>query len=599
MALLLSCNSLSKSYGARPLFDDISFGIQDGERIGLIGPNGAGKSTLMKIFAGSVQPDKGSMAFRNNARVAYLPQEDVFPAGSTPMSVLQEAMAGQNLDEMERDVEIYTLLGQMGFEDFEQNVDTMSGGWRKRTAIARELVRKSDLILLDEPTNHLDLDAIMWLEKMLSQASFAFVLISHDRYFLENATNRVIELNRAYPQGFISVAGKYSDFLVAKDDFLSAQATLEATLATKVKREVEWLGKTAAARSTKAQYRIDEAGRMMGQLAEVRDRNTMNTAKIEFSATGRRSKELLVFNDVSKTYGDRTLFSGVEFMLSPGVKLGLLGPNGSGKTTLIKIMTGEQETDTGTVKRADKLRIVVFDQARKQLDLTQSLRNALAGDSDTVKFGESNVHVVSWAKRFLFRPEQLEVPISRLSGGERSRILIAQLMLQPADLLILDEPTNDLDIPSLEILEDSLAEFPGAMVLVTHDRYLLDRLSSEILALDGKGGSRFYSSLYQWEQAQLPPPRVKPVKTEKTAKAPVASADKISRNELRELERIESVIMAAEDALGVLQVRLGDPAVTSDYKRLKKVSDDIALAEKEIAALYKRWEELEAKKAAG
>jgi len=598
MALLLSCNSLSKSYGARPLFDDISFGIQDGERIGLIGPNGAGKSTLMKIFAGQVDPDKGTMAFRNNARVAYLPQEDVFPAGATPVSVLEEAMAGQGIDELERDVEIQMLLGQMDFADPYQLVETMSGGWRKRTAIARELVRKSDLILFDEPTNHLDLEAIMWLEKMLSQASFAFVLISHDRYFLENATNRVIELNRAYPQGFLSANGKYSDFLVAKEEFLAAQATLEATLTTKVKKEVEWLGKTAAARSTKAQYRIDEAGRMMGQLADVRDRNTVNTAKIEFSATGRKSKEMVVFDGVSKSLGGRTLFSDVGFVLSPGVKLGLLGPNGSGKTTLIKVMTGELEADSGLVKRADKLRIVIFDQARKQLDLTQNLRTALAGHSDTVKFGESNVHVVSWAKRFLFRPEQLEVPISRLSGGERSRILIAQLMLQPADLLILDEPTNDLDIPSLEILEDSLAEFPGAMVLVTHDRYLLDRLSSEILALDGKGGSRFFSSLFQWEQAQLPPPRVKPVKVEKAARTPAPSVEKISRNELRELERIESVIMAAEEALVALQTRLGDPAVSSDYKRLKKVSDDIAIAEKEIATLYKRWEELEAKKAA-
>jgi ATP-binding cassette subfamily F protein uup len=600
MALLLSCNGLSKSYGARPLFEDISLGIQEGERIGLIGPNGAGKSTLMKIFAGDVDPDAGTVAARRNARVAYLPQEDVFPAGATPLSVLEDAMRGQGMDELERQVEIQMLMGQMGFSDPEQPVETLSGGWRKRTAIARELLRKPDLLLLDEPTNHLDLEAILWLEKLLAQASFGFVLISHDRYFLENATTRIIELSRAYPQGYLSVEGKYSDFLVARDEFLAAQATLEATLATQVKREVEWLRRGPQARTTKAQYRIDEAGRMMNQLADVRERNnTDQTARIDFAATGRKTREMLVATDIEKSLGGRTLFSHLSFTLAPGVKLGLLGPNGSGKTSLIKTLTGELEPDSGTIKRADRLRVVLFDQARRQLDLSQSLRTALAGENDTVNFGNSTVHVVSWAKRFLFRSEQLEVPISRLSGGERSRILIAQLMLQPADLLILDEPTNDLDIPSLEILEESLAEFPGAMVLVTHDRYLLDRLSSEILALDGSGGTRFFASLYQWEQAQTPAAPPKPAATGPRKPRSEDNPQRMTRAEQRELERMEEKILAAEEHLATLQGQLNDPAVVSDYKRLQQASDDIAAAEREVAALYARWEELEAKKAAG
>lgn len=601
MALLLSCSGLSKSYGSRPLFENISLGVQEGERIGLIGPNGSGKSTLMKIFAGEVAADDGNVATRRNARVAYLPQEDSFPEGATPLSMMEAAMAGQGIDEIERQVEIAMLLGQMGFADQDQPLETMSGGWRKRTAIARELLRKPDLLLLDEPTNHLDLDAILWLEKLLAQASFGFVLITHDRYFLENATTRIIELNKAYPQGFLSVEGKYSDFLVAKDEFLSAQATLEATLVTKVKREVEWLRRGPQARTTKAQYRIDEAGRMMGQLADVKDRNnTDQTAKIDFVSTGRKTREMLVAKGISKTFGNKTLFADVDFTLSPGVKLGLLGPNGSGKTSLIKILTGEMQPDTGSIKRADKLRIVLFDQARKQLDLTQTLRTALAGESDTVKFGESTVHVVSWAKRFLFKSEQLEVPISRLSGGERSRILIAQLMLQPADLLILDEPTNDLDIPSLEVLEDSLNDFPGAMVLVTHDRYLLDRLSSEILALDGRGGSRFFASLYQWERAQTPEAPVKAASAEKPRRPKSEeNAQKMTRAEQRELDKMEEKILAAEESLTALQAQLNEPDVVSDYKRLHQVADEISASEAAIAALYERWEELEAKKAAG
>ena len=239
----------------------------------------------------------------------------------------------------------------------------------------------------------------------------------------------------------------------------------------------------------------------------------------------------------------------------------------------------------------------MFDQARKQLDLTQSLRFALAGDNDTVRYRDGFIHVVSWAKRFLFRSEQLEVPISRLSGGERSRILIAQLMLQPADLLILDEPTNDLDIPSLEVLEESLSDFPGAMVLVTHDRYLLDRLSSEILALDGRGNTRFFSSLYQWEQAQKPPTPVKAAPQEKPRRPRSEdNAQRISRNELRELEKMEEKILAAEEAVTTLQAQLNDPEVVSDYKRLQKVTDEIAEAERQVTLLYARWEELEAKK---
>jgi len=598
MALLLSCNSLSKSYGARPLFDDISLGIQEGERIGLIGPNGSGKSTMMKIFAGEVDPDSGTVAARRNARVAYLPQEDIFPEGSTPLSVMEAALEGQGMDETERMVEVQMMLGQIGFADPEQPMDTLSGGWRKRTAIARELLRKPDLLLLDEPTNHLDLEAIMWLEGLLTSSSFAFVLISHDRYFLENCTARVIELNRVYPQGYLSVDGKYSDFLDGKEAFLSAQATLQDALETKVKREVEWLRRGPQARTTKAQYRIDEAGRMIGQLADVRDRNNSDqTAKIDFASTGRKTREMIVANGIGKAYGDHKLFSDLSFTLSPGVKIGLLGPNGSGKTSLIKILTNEIAPDSGTVKRADKLRIVMFDQARKQLDLTQSLRYALAGDNDTVRYRDGFIHVVSWAKRFLFRSEQLEVPISRLSGGERSRILIAQLMLQPADLLILDEPTNDLDIPSLEVLEESLTDFPGAMVLVTHDRYLLDRLSSEILALDGRGNTRFFSSLYQWEQAQKPPAPVKAAPQEKPRRPRSEdNTQRISRNELRELEKMEEKILAAEEAVTTLQAQLNDPEVVSDYKRLQKVTDEIAGAEHHVTLLYARWEELEAKK---
>jgi ATP-binding cassette subfamily F protein uup len=617
MALLLSCDSLSKSYGSRGLFHGISLGISDGERLGLIGPNGAGKSTLLKIFAGLEKPDAGTVSVRRNTRVVYLPQDDAFPDGATVNDVLVAALRDQPLDEIERDVEIGGMLALAGFEDKDQDAGALSGGWRKRLALARDLLRKPDVLLLDEPTNHLDIEGILWLEKLLQRAAFAFVIISHDRIFLENTSNRTIEMNAAYPQGYLGFDGNYSAFLVKKDQFLAAQQTLEAALATKMAREIEWLRRGPQARTTKAQYRIDEAGRMQEELRDVRARNAMGvTAGIDFAATGRRTQRLLVAHEIDKSLGGRPLFSGLSFVLSPGTRLGLIGPNGSGKTSLIRILAGTLPPDSGAVKPADRLRVVVFDQNRQQLDLRQSLRQALAGENDTVTFNGQSIHVTSWAKRFLFRTETLEVPIAMLSGGEQARILIARLMLQPADLLILDEPTNDLDISSLDVLEESLAEYPGAMVLVTHDRYLLDHIATELLALDGRGNARFFADYYQWEQANSllgTYPSIPSLKGRGGGPHPKTSATtpagprkprpadnvavRISRAELRELERMEDTITQAEAMHEALQKQLNDPDVISDYRRLDGAAAQIEEAGQKVAALYARWEELEAKKA--
>ncbi|MCW3059276.1 MAG: transporter related [Capsulimonas sp.] len=601
MALLLSCESLSKSYGARPLFDGVSMGVSDGERLGLIGPNGAGKSTLLKIFAGAEKPDSGTVSTRKGARFAYLPQEDIFPTGATTGEVLMEALAGQHLEDYEKETEVNIILGQVGFDDDTQVVDTLSGGWRKRLALARALILKCDMVFLDEPTNHLDMEGILWLEALLKNPGFGFILITHDRVFLENVTSRMVELNRVYPQGYLSIEGNYSEFLARKEELLEAQAHQEHTLAQKVKKEVDWLRRGPQARTTKAQYRIDAAGKLIESLSDVKQRNTQTTAQIDFTGSGRKTRELIVAHEIGKSLGGKQLFDDVSVVLSPGLKLGLLGPNGSGKTSFLRILTGDLDPDTGTIKRADQLNIVKFDQNRRdQLDLKLSLRQALAGDRDTVTFNGQPVHVSGWAKRFLFRTEQLDVPLSRLSGGEQARVLIAQLMLQPADLLILDEPTNDLDIASLEVLEDSLQDFPGALILVTHDRYLLDRVCPDLLALDGRGGARFYAGYYQWEQAQRPAPKPpKPAPAAPQAKRPSSSdrnAQRLARNEQRELEKIEETILAAEAELENFQSHLSDADIVADYKKLQEAVAAIEDAQTKVAALYKRWEELEARK---
>src|SRR5579871_3175029 len=494
MTPLLSCRNLSKTYGARPLFAGITLGIAPGERLGLIGPNGSGKSTLLQILSGEERPDDGEIARRRALRLVFLPQEDLFPSDVSIGDVLAEALHRERLEAYERAALLHATLLKFGFADETQRVDTLSGGWRKRLALARAFIQRPDLLLLDEPTNHLDLQGVLWLEALLKDAPFAFVLVSHDRYFLENVTNRIVELNQAYPEGYFSVDGNYSAFLAKKAEFLEAQGKLQHALEGQVKREVEWLRRGPQARTTKADYRIQEAHRLIDELAEVKYRNTQDrTVSIDFTGSQRKTKELLVAKGIGKSLGGRALFAGLNLTLSPGIKLGLLGPNGSGKTTLLRLLTGELTPDSGIIQRAEGLRIVYFDQARAPLEMQVSLRRALSPESDTVHYRGSALHVSAWAQRFLFRSDQLEMPVGSLSGGEQARILLANLMRLEADVLILDEPTNDLDIPSLEVLEESLTDFPGAIVLVTHDRYMLDTISTELLALDGKGEAAYFA----------------------------------------------------------------------------------------------------------
>jgi ATP-binding cassette subfamily F protein uup len=601
MSVLLTARSLDKSFGVRPLFRGISISFDDTERTGLIGPNGSGKSTLLKILAGLEHHDSGEFTQRRGLRLGYLPQEDTFPAGATPLSVLTDAVPETITDHHDREMKAIMLLTKVGFERDDQPAAKLSGGWRKRLALARELIREPDLLLLDEPTNHLDLEGILWLESLLRQSTFAFILVSHDRYFLENITNRIVELDRAYPDGYLSHNGTYSQFLVKKEEFLAAQQSREQSVAGRVRREIEWLQRGAKARTTKAKGRIQQAGEMMQELAGLKERNAQaNAAKIDFTASGRETRKLLVAKGISKRLGDRDLFRNLNLTLSPRSTLGLLGPNGSGKSTLLKVLAGELEPDTGEIKRADQLRVVRFEQNRELLNKSETLRRALSPTGDTIMHQGNSMHVSGWAKQFLFRSEQLDMLIGDLSGGEQARVLIARLMLEPADVLILDEPTNDLDIPTLEVLEESLSEFAGALVLVTHDRYLLDRLSTSLLALDGQGTATAYVDLAQWEQAQKPAKAAKPAATKPTPAAPAKppsrpSSKRLTWNEQQEWTRMEKDIARAESQVAEFESQLNDPAILADHRKMHALCDDLAKAKTKVDTLYARWQELEEK----
>ncbi len=462
MPPILNAQGISKTFGATPLFRNIAFTIADGDRIGLIGPNGSGKSTLLHILSGTVEPDGGEVAVRKRTRLSCVEQESQFAAGQTIRAVIEAALDRSAIPPDERAARFAETLGRAGFEDLDAEANSLSGGWRKRLAIAEALVQQPDILLLDEPTNHLDLAAIEWLEELLQVAPFASVVVSHDRYFLENVATAMVELNRAYPDGLLRVAGNYSKLLEEKEAFLHAQAKHQEALENRVHREIEWLRRGPKARTSKSKARIDKAQQLIGELADLNARIRTASAAIDFSATDRKTRRLIELENISFDIGGRTLFEHLDFILTAGMRVGLVGPNGSGKTTLLRLLSGELAPTSGEIRTAESLQIVYFDQNRV-LDPEVTLRRALAPDSDSVIYQDRVVHVASWAARFLFSGEQLNQPVGRLSGGERARVLIARLMLQPADVLLLDEPTNDLDIPTLEVLEESLLEFRGAL----------------------------------------------------------------------------------------------------------------------------------------
>jgi ATP-binding cassette subfamily F protein uup len=601
-AALLSVQGVAKVYGAAPLFADVSLTLAEGDRVGLVGPNGSGKTTLLRILAGVERPDVGSRSLRRQARLGYVPQEPTFPSDATIDTVVAAAVRESGdpdvADPAGAALRVSMALSRAGFTDARPRAAELSGGWRKRLAIARELARRPDVLLLDEPTNHLDVDGILWLEAALREHPAAYLTVSHDRWFLERVAERMVELNRVFPSGLFQAAGRYSDFLSARDEALRADTVYQETLANRVRREIEWLRQGAKARTTKAQGRIKEAGRLVEELAAARERGATARAGIDFAASGRATRRLLVARGVGASAGGRALLAGLDLVLGTGTRIGLIGPNGSGKTTLLRLLDGTLTPEAGEIERAPGLRIAHFDQHRAGLDEDAPLRRALAPNGDGVIYQGRALHVAAWAKRFLFRPEQLALPVSRLSGGERARVHLARLMLEPADLLLLDEPTNDLDIPTLEVLEESLAEFPGAVVLVTHDRFLLDRVATAVLALDGAGGAEWFADCAQWETARREaarPARAPARPARATAPREQSGIKRLTYTERREWEGMEAAIEAAEAALAENRGALDDPDIASDSAALAARYAAAEAARLRVETLYVRWTELEDK----
>jgi ATP-binding cassette subfamily F protein uup len=602
-APLLVARGLSKHHGARSLFDDIDLAIEERDRLAVIGPNGAGKSTILRMLAGEEEPDRGSVHGRVGLRVATVHQQDRFDEGLTVGQTLELAARSGAVPEGERAAFVARTMGRCGFYEVDEPVATLSGGWRKRLSIARALVSSPDLLLLDEPTNHLDIDSIAWLEALLLASTFAVLFVSHDRAFIEALASRVLDIDARHPGGLFSAVGGYADFLEARANHLASLSQAAESLANQVRREIEWLRRGPAARTGKQKARIDRAHELIDELHAVP--TGPGRAGIEFTGSGRATKELIRAEEVSKGYGGPPLFAGLSVTIGPAVRLGIVGGNGSGKTTFVRVLLGDLPPDRGTIRRAPALRVAFFDQARRALDPTVTLHKALCPDGDHVQWNGRPVHVAGWAARFLFRTDQLSLPVAALSGGEQSRVLLARLLRQPADILVFDEPTNDLDITTLEVLEESFLNYQGAIVLVTHDRYFLDRVATAIVGL-GPDACGVYADRAQWARAReearrtraaskaapgsgaakLSPPRDGPGTGKKAAR-------KLSFAEQKELDGSEAAILASEEEAARIEAAIGAGA---DPKRMAGLCQQLADEHARTERLYQRWHELEEKR---
>lgn len=598
MEILIGAHQLEKSFTSRPLFEGLTFSIGAGERIGLIGPNGAGKSTLLKILSGKADLDSGRLSVKKGLRVSCLDQVPQFTKDATVHSTLEEGMRDpHDWEEMALSQEISSKLDLSQF-DPETKVATLSGGWKKRLALARELIRQPDLLLLDEPTNHLDVESIIWLEEMLARASFATLTITHDRVFLQKVSNRIIEIDRRHPNGLLSVNGDYATFLTVRAEQLTAQETKETKLRNTLRRETEWLRRGPIARLKKQQARINATHKLADTVDELGTRNQTATVRLDFQTAEKNPKKLVEAKGISKSYNGQLVVPETNILISPKTRLGLMGPNGCGKSTLIKLLTQAEQPDQGVVNHAEKLQVAYFEQNRESLDPNITLFKTICPQGDHVEFAGTFVHARSYLSRFLFNFDQMETEIRKLSGGEQSRLLLARLMLTKANLLVLDEPTNDLDMATLEVLAEVLQEFNGAILLVTHDRYFLDQMTNQILAFGiNSRGEKSLTSMVGLEQWQEWHEQQLELKAELASRPATKAAEaapkkrKLTYSEQTELATMEQTIQKAEAKLAQLNQEM-EVLDHSNSKAVTEYTGKLAAAQAEVDRLYQRWEQL-------
>ncbi len=597
MTSLLGVHHIHKSFGFLPLFDDVSIAVDEGDRVALIGANGSGKSTLLRIIAKLDEPDQGDVVWRRDLAVSYVAQQSPYQPDQTVAEIFSAALS--KCDEVEQTIRMSRWLRALPDAEPHTKVGTLSGGQQKRLQLAVGFAMQSDVLLLDEPTNHLDIDGIEWLESLFKISTAALVFITHDRYLIENHAQRVVEIASWYPRGYFEVQGHYSEFLEKRAHHLSVREQTYASMANRARRELAWLRRTPSAQRTKSKSRVRSAEQLISEVSDYR--GPEERAGFDFARSDRKSHDLVRVHDLGMAFGNRSLFKNCSFTLSPGVRIGIVGPNGSGKSSLIKILNDVVQPSAGKVVPALGCRFVYFDQHRRTLHPDVTLRQALCPDGDSVSFNGKLIHVTSWAKRFLFKPEHLGKRISALSGGELARATLAHLMREPADVLLLDEPTNDLDISTLEVLEEALQEFNGAVALISHDRYFLDRVCTSLLGiLDGavlrfEEYSQYAAARASRSTSGNPAASGRSANDLTSRGTPSAQKKSLTYGERLELKEIEKKIERAESRLKNLESHLHDPEIAANHTRLTEQWAEVNQARSDVEALYHRWSYLESK----
>jgi ATP-binding cassette subfamily F protein uup len=597
---LINVFEIEKAYSGRVLFKSVSFGIEEKQKVGLVGPNGAGKSTMLKILSGQISPDKGQVTKKKGLTIGFLEQSPTFQENETIMSAILSKCKHPDEDISQA----YYYMGLMDLNTFGEDflVEKLSGGWKKKVALARELILQPEILFLDEPTNHLDVTSIIWLEEFLNKANFAVLMITHDRLFLQRVVNRILDLDYKNANFLLSIDGGYLDYLHAKESQMSAQQKQESKLKNTLTRETEWLRRGAKARQTKQKARIKSADVLKNEVEAVSARNSSMKVDISFGDNEKTPQKLIEIKNISKAYNGNKLFEKLDLLISPKSRVALLGDNGSGKTTLIKILLGLETPDTGTVFRNENIKFAYFEQNREILNPNLSILKNICEDGDYVKFQGQFIHVRSYLDKFLFSGQKIDLPVSQISGGEQARLQIAKLMLLDAQVLILDEPTNDLDMDTLNVLEEALKSFSGAVVLVTHDRYFMDAVSEKILGFPLEKSPKkeliSFASYLQWEEWYDQEiidinNSAKMIAQEQNSKEKLKG--KPTFKEKIEFEKMEGEILKLEESLAHLQKSAESEEVMNNSKHLTEVHVKMGQVQTELDQKYQRWTELEAK----
>ncbi|MCA3561657.1 MAG: ATP-binding cassette domain-containing protein [Aestuariivirga sp.] len=592
--ILLHLRGIGVTFGGRPILENAELAVAEGERVALVGRNGSGKSTLLKIAAGMIEAGKGERWVQPGATIRYLPQEPDLSAYKTVLDYVESGLGPA--DDPHRCTYLLRELGLTGEEDPKR----LSGGEIRRAAIARTLAPQPDVLLLDEPTNHLDLPAIEWLEAELKSLRSAFVLISHDRRFLQSLTNRTVWLDRGESR---RLERGFAGFETWRDEVLAKEEAEQVLLAKRIEAEEHWMRYGVTARRKRNMRRVD----LLATLRKERKEHEGQQGAVRMAATsgGMPGKLVAEAKAMSKSFGERPIVSNLDLLVMRGDRLGIAGPNGAGKTTLIKLLTGVLEPDSGAIRLGTNLQTVTLDQSRQSLDPNATLADVITdgrGNSVTVNGGTK--HVVSYMKDFLFPPDKARTPVSVLSGGERGRLILARELAKPSNLLILDEPTNDLDLETLDMLQEMLADYPGTILLVSHDRDFLDRVATSVLMAEGDGKWTEYAGGYsdmvtqRGTGVEVRKAKAEPAKASSAPKAEAPQARrKLSFKEKHALETLPATMKMLENEIGTLEAKLADASLFArDPKAFDRAASRLTAARDELANSEEQWLELEMKR---